>query len=202
MKRNNTKTPIPRERSILFGFAVQSKALDVRVQIKFSWARLLGTFLLLAVIGWFSLAGALYFYFKYNKEFDDVSYVKMLTVLPFGMEAHRKEMGDFHIEKGLSEMREGNYRDGFRLLRLGVARSPGNLQGRLVMSEFYEFAIKRPDIAAQQLLLGLEHGGLEDLDYLKQTLRVLLRLPPPDRNLSRRAQDPVLRSVRHCRQRA
>lgn len=175
MKRNNTKTPIPRERSILFGFAVQSKALDGRVQIKFRWARLLVTFLLLAVIGWFSLAGALYFYFKYNKEFDDVSYVKMLTVLPFGIEAHRKEMGDFHIEKGLSEMREGNYRDGFRLLRLGVARSPGNLQGRLVMSEFYEFAIKRPDIAAQQLLLGLEHGGLEDLDYLKQTLRVLLR---------------------------
>lgn len=175
MKRKNTKTPTSRERSILFGFAVQSKALDGRIQFQFRWARLFATFLLLAVIGWFSLSGALYLYFKYNKEFDDVSYVKMLTLLPFGMEAHREEMGDFHIEKGLNEMKAGNYRDGFRLLRLGVARSPGNLQGRLVMSEFYEFAIKRPDIAAQQLLLGLDHGGMEDLDYLKQTLRVLLR---------------------------
>jgi Tfp pilus assembly protein PilF len=175
MKKSTTKSPIPRERAILFGYAVQSKALDGRVSIRFRWTRLFVTFTLLAVVGWLSLAGALYFYFKYNKEFEDVSYVKMLTLLPFGIEEHRREMGDFHIEKGLDEMRDGNLRDGFRLLRLGVARSPGNLEGRLVMAEFYEFAIKRPDIAAQQLLEGLEKGGLEDLDYLKRTLRVLLR---------------------------
>lgn len=175
MKKPKTKSPIPREKAILLGYAVQSKAPDGRISIRFRWARLFVTILLLAVIGWFSLGGALYFYFKYNKEFEDVSYVKMLTVLPFGLEEHRKEMGDYHIEQGLEEMRAGNYRNGFRLLRLGVARSPGNLEGRQVMAEFYEFAIKRPDIAAQQLLLGLEEGGLEDLDYLKQTLRVLLR---------------------------
>jgi len=175
MKKTNTRNPIQREKPILLGYAVQSKALDGRISIRFRWARLFVTFLLLAALGWFSLGGALYFYFKYNKEFDDVSYVKMLTLLPFGIEEHRKEMGDFHIEKGLEEMRAGNYRDGFRLLRLGVARSPGNLQGRQVMAEFYEFALKRPDIAAQQLLQGLDEGGLEDLDYLKQTLRVLLR---------------------------
>jgi Tfp pilus assembly protein PilF len=175
MNKANTRNPIQREKPILLGYAVQSKALDGRISIRFRWARLFVTFLLLALVGWFSLGGALYFYFKYNKEFDDVSYVKMLTLLPFGLEEHRKEMGDYHIEKGLNEMRAGNYRDGFRLLRLGVARSPGNLEGRQVMAEFYEFAIKRPDIAAQQLLQGLEEGGLEDLDYLKQILRVLLR---------------------------
>jgi predicted Zn-dependent protease len=43
------------------------------------------------------------------------------------------------------------------------------------LAEFYEIAIKRPDIAAQQLLIGLDEGGIEDLDYLKQALRVLLR---------------------------
>ncbi|PXA05686.1 hypothetical protein DDZ13_02095 [Coraliomargarita sinensis] len=175
MKREKSNSSSQREKPILLGYAVQSKALDGRISIRFRWARLFVTFLLLALVGWFSLGGALYFYFKYNKEFDDVSYVKMLTLLPFGMEEHRKEMGDYHIEKGLNEMREGNYRDGFRLLRLGVARSPGNLEGRQVMAEFYEFALKRPDIAAQQLIQGLEEGGMEDLDYLKQTLRVLLR---------------------------
>lgn len=175
MSKANTKNPIQRERPILLGFAVQTKALDGRVTIRFRWTRLFVTFVLLAIIGWFGMGGALYFYFKYNKEFDDVSYVKMLTLLPFGLDAHRVEMGDFHIEKGLEQVREGNYRDGFRLLRLGIARSPGNLEGRKVVAEFYEFALKRPDIATDQLLQGLEYGGMDDLDYLKQTLRVLLR---------------------------
>jgi predicted Zn-dependent protease len=175
MKKAQKKSPDQRENPILLGYAVQSRSLDGRIRIRFRWGRLFSTFLLLAVVGWFSLGGALYFYFKYNKEFDDVSYVNMLTLLPFGLEEHRKEMGDYHIEKGLDEIKEGNYRDGFRLLRLGVARSPGNLQGRTVLAEFYEIAIKRPDIAAQQLLIGLDEGGIEDLDYLKQALRVLLR---------------------------
>lgn len=175
MKKARSNSPGQRENPILLDYAVQSKSLDGRIQIRFRWGRMFVTFLLLAVIGWFSLGGALYFYFKYNKEFDDVSYVKMLTVLPFGLEEHRQEMGDYHIEKALEEIKAGNYRDGFRLLRLGVTRSPGNLQGRTILAEFYEIAIKRPDIAAQQLLEGLNEGGLEDLDYLKQTLRVLLR---------------------------
>lgn len=175
MKRANTRSPIQREKPILLGYAVQSKAQDGRIQVRFRWGRLLATFLLLILVGWFSLAGALYFHFKYNKEFDEVSYVKMLTLFPFGLEEHRREMGDYHIEKGLDEIKEGDYRDGFRLLRLGVARSPGNLEGRRVLAEFYEIAIKRPEIAVSQLMEGLEEGGLEDLDYLKQTLRVLLR---------------------------
>lgn len=175
MKRANTRSSIQRENPILLGYAVQSKMRDGRVKIRFRWARLFVTILLLAVVGWFSLGGALYFYFKYNKGFEDVSYGKMLTLLPFGVEEHQREMGDYYIEKGLDEIREGNYRDGFRLLRLGVTRSPANLEGRRVLAEFYEIAIKRPEIATDQLLEGLEQGGLEDLDYLKQTLRVLLR---------------------------
>ena len=159
----------------MLGFAKQKRAANGRIQIRFRWGRLLGFFSLLAVVGWLSLGVVFYAYFKYTKEFDDVSYVKMLTLLPFGLDAHRKEMGDYHIEKGLAEVKAGNYREGFRLLRLGVARAPENLEGRQVLAEFYEIAIDRPDIAIDQLLDGLQHGGLENNDYLKQTLRTLLR---------------------------
>jgi Tfp pilus assembly protein PilF len=145
------------------------------MEISVRWGRLAGTFLLLMVMGWFAMAGALYFHFKYNKEFEEVSYTKMLTLLPFGLKEHRVEMGNYHIERGLTEIKEGNYRDALRLLRLGVARAPANLEGRRVLAEFYEIALKREDIAADQLLKGIERGGIEDLDYLKQTLRVLLR---------------------------
>ena len=175
MKRQKiTPSPINRERKILLGFVVQHKGVDGQTKISVRWGRLIGTFALLAILGWFALAGALYLHFKYNREFDQASYVKMLTLLPFGLDAHRVEMGNFHIERGLAEMKEGNYRDALRLLRLGVARAPANLQGRLALAEFYEIALKRHDVAANLLLEGVELGGIEDIDYLKQTLRVLL----------------------------
>ena len=174
-RQATTRNPMTRERSILLGFVVQRKGIDGRMEISVRWGRLIGTFALLAVLGWFSLAGALYFHFKYNKEFDQVSYTKMLTLLPFGLETHRVEMGNYHIERGLSEIKEGNYRDALRLLRLGVSRSPANLEGRRVLAEFYEIALKRHDIAVEQLLQGIELGGIQDGEYLKATLRVLLR---------------------------
>ena len=170
-----TRNPMTRERPILLGFVVQRIGINGRAEISVRWGRLIGTFSLLAVLGWFALAGALYFHFKYNKEFDQVSYTKMLTLLPFGLETHRVEMGNYHIERGLSEIKEENYRDALRLLRLGVARSPANLKGRRVLAEFYEFALKRHDIAVDLLLQGIELGGIEDGDYLKATLSVLLR---------------------------
>lgn len=145
------------------------------MELSVRWGRLLATVLGLALAGWFALAGALYFHFKYNKEFDEVSYTKMLTLLPFGLEAHRKEMGNFHIERGLEQMRAGNFRDALRLLRLGVVRAPDNLEGRMVLAEFYEHALDRPDIAGDQLKQGLERGGIESLDYVKQSLRFFLR---------------------------
>ena len=174
-RQATTRNPMTRERSILLGFVIQRKGIDGRMEISVRWGRLIGTFALLAVLGWFTLAGALYFHFKYNKEFDQVSYTKMLTLLPFGLETHRVEMGNYHIERGLLEIKEGNYRDALRLLRLGVSRSPANLEGRRVLAEFYEIALKRHDIAVDQLLQGIELGGIQDGEYLKATLRVLLR---------------------------
>lgn len=174
-RQATTRNPMTRERPILLGFVIQRKGIDGRMEISVRWGRLIGTFALLVVLGWFTLAGALYFHFKYNKEFDQVSYTKMLTLLPFGLETHRVEMGNYHIERGLSEIKEGNYRDALRLLRLGVSRSPANLEGRRVLAEFYEIALKRHDIAIDQLLQGIELGGIQDGEYLKATLRVLLR---------------------------
>ena len=174
-RQATTRNPMTRERPILLGFVIQRKGIDGRMEISVRWGRLIGTFALLVVLGWFTLAGALYFHFKYNKEFDQVSYTKMLTLLPFGLETHRVEMGNYHIERGLSEIKEGNYRDALRLLRLGVSRSPANLEGRRVLAEFYEIALKRHDIAVDQLLQGIDLGGIQDGEYLKATLRVLLR---------------------------
>lgn len=169
-----TRNPILREKPILLGFVVQRKGADGRIHIAVRWGRIFTTLFVLLVAGWIAVAGALFGYFKYKKDFDEVTFTGMIT-LPFRMDEHRKEMGDYHVKKGLAEIKEGNYRDALRLLRLGVTRSPSNLEGRKVLAEFYELAIKRADIAADLMLKGLDQGGIEDIDYLKQTLRVLLR---------------------------
>jgi len=172
--KNRTQNPIYREKPILRGLAVLSKGSDGRAHITVRWGRLLSTLLVLFIAGWITIAGALFGYFKYQKDFDEVTFTGMIS-LPFRIEEHRKEMGDYHIKLGLEEVKEGNYREALRLLRLGVVRSPSNLEGRKVLAEFYELAIKRPDVAADLMVKGLARGGIEDLDYLKQTLRVLLR---------------------------
>ena len=61
-----TRGPMTRERPILLGFVVQRKGIDGRTEISVRWGRFIGTLSLLAVLGWFALAGALYFHFKYN----------------------------------------------------------------------------------------------------------------------------------------
>ena len=172
--RKRTQNPIYRESPILLGFVVQRKGADGRIHIAVRWGRMLSTLLVLFIAGWVATAGALFGYFKYIKDFNEATFTGMIS-LPFRIEEHRKEMGDYHIKQGLEEIKEGNYRDALRLLRLGVTRSPSNLEGRRVLAEFYEVAIKRPDVAADLMVKGLDLGGIEDIDYLKHTLRLLLR---------------------------
>jgi Tfp pilus assembly protein PilF len=172
--KKRTKNPLLREKPILLGFVVQRKGQDGRIHIAVKWGRIFSALVVLFIASWIAVAGALYGYFKYKKDFDEVTFTGMIG-LPFRMDEHRREMGDYHIKKGLEAMKAGDYRDALRLLRLGVTRSPANLEGRRVLAEFYELAIKRPDIAAELMLKGLDLGGSDDLDYLKQTLRVLLR---------------------------
>jgi Tfp pilus assembly protein PilF len=172
--RRSPHTQAYREKPILFGFVTQSKGADGRIHIEVRWGRILSTLLVLFIAGWIATAGALFCYFKYKKEFNEVTITGMIS-LPFRIQEHREEMGNYHVKRGLEEVKKGNYRDALRLLRLGVTRSPSNLEGRRVLAEFYELAIKRPDVAADLMVKGLDRGGIEDLDYLKQTLRVLLR---------------------------
>ena len=174
LQKSRTRNPILREKPILLGFAVQRKEPDGRIHIAVRWTRLFTTLFVLFIASWISVAAALFGYFKYKKEFDEVTFTGMIA-LPFRMQEHRQEMGDYHIKTGLAEIKEGNYREALRLLRLGVVRSPSNLEGRRVLAEFYEVALKRADIAAELMLKGLDLGGIDDIDYLKQTLRVLLR---------------------------
>lgn len=175
MKPNqNSKSPFSREKPVLFGFALQRKAPDGRVEISMRWGRLLAAFSALGVALWLTLTAGLYILYKYKKEYDAISYTDVL-LFPVKRAEIREKMGNYHVKTGIQLLNEGEVRDGLRLIRLGVARAPSNLEGRLIVAALFESALKRPDRAADMLLQGLEYGGIDDTPYLKQTLQLLLR---------------------------
>ena len=165
---------------ILLGFAQRTFPRGSRPRIHFRWGRILAALLGLAAAGWLAVAGALYFWFKKKHHYDEVTYVKMVA-LPFRVEAHRRELGDFHVEKAKALIAEKNYREAFEYLRAGVARSHGNLDGRRMLAEFYDFGHHLHDEAAKTLVKGVEHGGVDDPQYMSSVYRFLLQHEYDDR---------------------
>lgn len=172
------KEPVPASRkrsqvSILLGFAFKERGPSGKWRIRFRWGRVFGVLAGLAIVGYCSLATALYFYFKNVQNFEDVRYADMYVIL-FQREAHRARMGDFQIEQAKDHMREGEFRQAIHALRTGVIRAPHNLEGRLLLSEFFIFGMRRPEAAIQTLREGLP-WAYDDSEYLKRYVQVLLR---------------------------
>lgn len=161
-----------REKSILLGLATQKERPNGGIRVSIHWGRIILVLLATLVVGWISATSALYTYLKHVQGFEAVHFTDALL---WQRSELRRKMGDQQIAESIARIKDGQYNDAFRLLHFGVVRSPGNLEGRKLIAEFYELAMKRPDIAADFLLGGLEHGGLEDIEYIKRLLQLLLR---------------------------
>ncbi len=170
-KTPQNKEPL-RERFILLGFATLKERPNRSIEVSIRWGRVVAVLFALSMIGWLSVTGALYAYLKYTQGFKAVSFSNTLLLQRSEL---RRKIGDQQIQESIVHLNAGNYGDSFRLLHFGVARSPGNLEGRKLIADFYELARKRPPIAADYLLEGLSHGGLQDIEYLKKMIQVLLR---------------------------
>ncbi len=165
-----SKNSTLREKSILLGLATQKERPNGGIRVSIHWGRMILVLLALSVIGWISATSALYIYLK--RDFETVKFTDTLLLQRSEL---RRKMGDQQIETSIAYTKEAKYQDAFRLLHFGVARSPDNLEGRKLIAEYYEMGMKRPDIASNFLFEGLEYGGLEDIEYLKRLLQLLLR---------------------------
>ncbi|MBC2601416.1 tetratricopeptide repeat protein [Puniceicoccus vermicola] len=165
------------EESALLGFGRIYREPSRPVHLKILWGRILLAGITLLVAGWFAVAGLLFYFFKYRHGYEDVSYSKML-VLPFRLDQHRIEMGDYHVQKGLEALQNQDIRSALHLLRIGVARSKSNAEGRMVLAQIFESGLQRPDMAATILEDGLdqatENPKFLQKDYLQPLFRLLL----------------------------
>lgn len=155
------------------------KLLPLRLQrtnrgtrLRVAWKQAILSLLLLLALGWTSLASGAFFFVKYRRGFPDVKFVHML-LYPLKKEAYRASRGDYLVVEGKRLLAEQKYRDAFDSFGSGLALSPGNREGRLMLSQFYT-TWQRPDRAERILVDGLTYHA-ENKDYLQTVFTFLLQ---------------------------
>ena len=133
--------PQKKETPLLFGLLVKKYTTDGKPYVHFNWGKISLLFVVMIVFMWISAATLLFAYFKYVKDFDTVKFSNMV-LLPIKYNEHKIEMGDRHIERGLKAIEDKDFNDGIRLLKLGLIRSPGNLEGLSTLAQIYEHGLK------------------------------------------------------------
>lgn len=151
---------------LLFGFVLRIRLGNGAYKIKFLWRRIFLLFATVSLLAWLAVAALLLAFFKYKRDFSQVAYTDML-LLPIRMAEHRNKMGQYHIVKGLDFFERKEFGDAFRLLRLGLINAPEHVEGRMMVAKFYREALRRPEVAIDVALKGIDYEGLKNPDFLK-----------------------------------
>lgn len=93
---------------------------------------------------WLFVSSLAWLFFKYRRGFTEASYIDI--VFPARWPQHQQRMGDFYVARAKLLFSKGDYASGGDFLRAGVARSPENLAGQVLLADFY-VALNRPDLA-------------------------------------------------------
>ena len=162
-----------KETPLLFGLLIKKYTSDGKPYLKFNWVKISLLLIVFISFMWISTATLLFAYFKYVKDFDTVKFSNMV-LLPIKYNEHKTEMGNRHIERGLEAIENSNYKDGIRLLRLGLIRAPENLDGIVKLAQIYEQGLNRKDIAIEMYIEGFDYGGIHNNEFCVAALKALL----------------------------
>lgn len=136
-----------------------------------SWGRLAAWLGLLTVAAYFFLAVGAYGFVKYKRGFREVAFLDIL--LPSRWSEYRIARGDHYIRQAQAELAASRFGGAYYHLRVGVAQSPGNATGRLLLAQLY-LDSKQPDLARQTLLGGLP-ANAGNPAYLKPLFTLLFQ---------------------------
>lgn len=152
-----------------FPLAVQKDANGLRLQIE--WGRLALLLAVLAVIAWLALAGTVFLWVKYQRGFSEVRFLDI--VQPYRWGEFRVARGDFYIREAKTELTEQHWGEAIHHLRVGVATSPSNTEGRLLLAHFFTIA-GRLELAQRILREGIPYSS-DNPDFLKALFGFLLQ---------------------------
>jgi len=158
--------------SALFGFAQRYKKPNGVWAFRFLWGRIVALFTTLVLIVWMALAGFVYFYFKYYRDYEEMTVGKAFA-MPFDRVGHVRMVGDYNIKKAREYMELKQPEKAFKSLQVGVARSPKNLDGKMLLALFYVLGFNRYDYAIQALDSGFPEAK-ENPEYVSMYIKIML----------------------------
>lgn len=157
--------------SAWLGLAERVKTDRGTIRLRLRWSRIFMLLFIMSFVGWMGKSLAFFYYFKNLRQFDEVSFVDMLT-FPLNRSSVRLAQGNYQIDQGRAALERGDYLRARNLLQQGVARAPDNLEGRMLLIQI--FAGWRPELALQLLRNGYEFGR-NDEDFIRTYFSLLLR---------------------------
>jgi hypothetical protein len=124
----------------------------------------------LMLVAWLGLATAAWAFVKYARNFETVRFVDV--AFPHRWDEYQKARGNAYIAQAEELLKANEIRPAFQLLRVGVAKAPENVRGRLLLAQFLS-AFGRSDVALRTLQEGMIYGR-DDFEYLRSYVRFLL----------------------------
>jgi tetratricopeptide (TPR) repeat protein len=164
-----TNAPATAEPWWAFPISIRETADGSHLQI--AWRRLAVLLTLTALLAWFSLVGGIFLWLKFYRGFSDVriGYI----AIPTRWSEYSTARGNFYIKQAKREIADQKLRDALHHLRVGVAASPSNTEGRLYLAQFYTL-LNRIELAQSTLVQGVPYAK-DDVEYLKPLFGFLLQ---------------------------
>lgn len=145
---------------------------ETSIRLKVAWGRLLVLLGILSVVLWVTAATGLYLFVKYKRGFPEVQFGHML-LYPWKKNETRIARGDFLVGRAKELWKERKLGEAGNLLREAASLSPGNRDGRMLLSHYFALR-QRPDLAEKHLLAGVDlHKS--DQEYLERLFSFLLQ---------------------------
>jgi tetratricopeptide (TPR) repeat protein len=134
------------------------------------WGRVIAWLIIVVVTGWLGLAGALYYFIKTKRGFDEVPFSLVLS-LPWRLDEYRRAKGEYMLKRGLAAAEDQKWREAFYFLRAALPSVPEHEEARMIVARVYLMA-GRPDQAQEVLVEGIPHHRAR-VDYLRTVLGFL-----------------------------
>ncbi len=173
MKNDNTNFSQHNSYPMLFGLMRREMSPNGVWKIKLVWSRICAFFALLAVVLWVAFTIFVMLFFKYIREYDEMTLAKAIK-FPFARKEFRVEMGNYNIKMAEECIKNHKWREAYVNLSFGVGRSPANVKGVMMLSEFYISGFfRRPDLAIKTMENSLLYA-MNDTQFVRLYMRTLM----------------------------
>lgn len=145
-----------RRRWILWAVALKIEIRAIPIwTFEIFWKRVLLGAAVLTLGGYLAAVTALHFWLARQPQ-NQVGWLDV-ALAPVRWEVLRQKRGDTAIAQAIAQLQQRNYGEAFHNLRVGLARSPGHVRGRILLAQFY--AGNDPALALRTMEAGLPHSA-------------------------------------------